>query len=173
MQTINIPSSTVTSKPLDNGQIKQRQPLGASGWAIAVALFIFGAIGWVMGAKYTLDGWVIGVNMLLAWLGLPLAIPQVVGWFALLAVPAGFVYSRVEVAAWQARYRKVAQFWFAWLLIVATDVGTTFIGVVYAGGDSPLATQVAAVPIVAFAWAVVLTFIPEWAIIGAVKIFKR
>jgi hypothetical protein len=166
--------SPVRSVPLDNGAHPQRSPLGPSGWAIAAALFIFGAIGWLMGARYTLEGWIVGLNIFVSWLGLPLTVPRVAGWFVLLCVPAGFIYSRVEVAAWQARYRKVAHFWVAWLLIVASDVGSTFLGVRYPPESAaPLALQVAAVPGIAFAWSVVLTFLPEWLMMGAVKLLRR
>jgi hypothetical protein len=166
--------SNVRSEPLEDGKRKERQPPGASGWAIAVALLVFGTISWIVGAKYTLDGWIIGLNWLLAWLGLPLVVPAVTGWFVASCVLVGLVYSRVEMAIWQARYRRIGVFWVAWLLIAFTDVISTFLGVRNVTQESTqLAQQVAASAPVSFVWALVLTFAPEYLMMGGKKLLKR
>ncbi len=171
------PPSTVRSEPLVNGKPIEKQPLIArsgSGWAIGVALMVFGLLGWIAGAKYTLDGWIVALNFFLSWLGLPVILPNVTGWFVLGCAVIGLVYSRVEMAIWQQRNRRIVVFWVAWFLVVATDVGSTFLGVRYPPpGAGALALQVAAVPVVSFAWSVILTFIPEWLMMGGIKLFKR
>lgn len=144
---------------------------------VGVALAIFGGALWIIGARYTLDGWVWGANILFSWLSLPIAIPRPVSWFVLLALPLGALYSAVETGIW---YRRAAialrspLFWLAWLAIVGTDVFSTWLGVRNVQPDSWLLTQqIAANGWAALVWASVLTFLPEWAILGARFFLRR
>ena len=118
--------SAVKSEPLRTA----RAPKGGD-WAVGVALFVFGAIGWLSGARYTLFGWVAGLNLFFSWLGLPAAVPVPAGWWVLAMVPIGLVYSRVEMQIWNAHKRHgqaLILFAIGWLLIVITDVGSTYLG---------------------------------------------
>lgn len=144
---------------------------------VGVVLAIFGGALWIIGARYTLDGWVWGVNILFSWLSLPVTIPRPVSWFVLLALPLGALYSAVETGIWYRRSAAAIRsplFWLAWLAIVGTDVFSTWLGVRNVQPDSWLLTQqVAANGWAALVWALVLTFLPEWAILGARFFLRR
>lgn len=161
------------------GQERQAQskPQKARNVPVGVALAIFGGTLWLIGARYTLDGWVWGVNLLLSWLSLPVSIPRPVSWFVLLALPLGVLYSAVETGIWYRRSAAAIRsplFWLAWLAIVGTDVFSTWLGVRVVQPDSWLLTQqVAANGWAALVWALVLTFLPEWAILGARFFLRR
>jgi hypothetical protein len=174
-QDIHTP---VRSEPLVNGKPVVKAPRkGGSEWAVGTALIIFGSIGWMTGSRYTLFGWVTGLNMFFAWLGLPLMVPMPIGWWILTMIPIGLVYSRVEMQVWKAHKRRgqsLALFAVSWLLIVATDVGTTYLGVRMPPADAwPITQSIAASTGWAFLWATILTFASDWLIIGGVKLIKR
>lgn len=169
-------STPVRSEPLTNGKPIARRA-GGGDWAVGAALVIFGLIGWLTGARYTLFGWVTGVNLFFNWIGLPLAVPKPSGWAILAMVPIALVYSRVEMQIWQAHKRHgqaLALFAVGWLLIVATDVGTTYLGVRAPSPDAwPITQSIAASTFIAFGWAAVLTFVSDWLIIGGWKLLRR
>lgn len=153
-------------------------PLDASQVAGAVGLVIVGGLLWLAGAKYTLIGWVAGLNWFLGWLEIPARVPSPAGWWMLLMVPLGLLYSLVEVKRpWKRkskRTEKIILYWLIWAALVASDVGSTFAGVRNPGpGAWPVTLQVAASIPAALAWAIVLTFIPEWMIGGAHKLLRR
>lgn len=167
---------TLRSEPLANGRPVARARAG-SDWAIGMTLIFFGSIGWLAGARYTLFGWVTGLNMFLAWIGLPLVLPVPTSWWVLLMFPLGVVYSRVEMQVWTAHRRHgqaLALFIVGWLIIVFTDVFTTYLGVRSPAPDAwPVVQTVAALPLLSFAWACVLTFVSDWIIIGGAKLLRR
>lgn len=146
-------------------------------WAIGAALIIFGLLGWLSGARYTLFGWVIGLNLFLVWLGLPITVPVPTGWWILAMVPIGLVYSRVEMQVWKAHKRHgqaLALFVVGWLLIVATDVGSTYLGVRTPPTDAwPITQSIAASAFFAFAWAALLTFVSDWLILGGWRLLRK
>lgn len=166
----------VRSEPLKDGKPITRQ-ISSGEWAIGAALITFGMLGWLTGARYTLLGWVIGLNLFLTWLGIPVQVPTPVGWWILAMVPIALVYSRVEMQVWKAHKRhgqSLALFIIGWLLIVATDVGTTYIGVRTPPQDAwPVTLTIAASAPLAFAWAAILTFVSDWLIIGGWRLVKR
>lgn len=175
-QDVHTPHA-VRSEPLTNGKPVARA-LSAGDWAIGVALIIFGSIGWLTGARYTLFGWVAGLNLFLSWLGLPVAVPVPSGWWILAMVPIGLVYSRVEMQVWKAHKRHgsaLALFVIGWLLIVATDVGTTYLGVrMQPPADAwPITQSIATSAFLAFVWAAILTFVSDWLILGGIKLLGR
>ena len=59
-------------------------------------MILFGLPLWALGAKYTLDGVVIGINMLAAFLELPARVPAPTGWWNLLLIPIRLLFSYVE-----------------------------------------------------------------------------
>lgn len=170
------PHTTVRSEPLENGKAVKRSASSGE-WAISLALIVFGVIGWVTGARYTLFGWMTGLNMFLAWLGLPIAIPMPAGWWILTMIPIGLAYSRVEMQVWKAHKRQgqaLALFALGWLLIVITDVGSTYLGVRAPQPEAwPITQTIAANTGMAFVWAAVLTFVSDWLILGGIKLIKR
>jgi hypothetical protein len=155
---------------------RQSRPLlpivGATALAIGVPL-------WIFGAKWTLEGLILGSNLLLSWLTLPAALPMPTGWWVLLAVIPGALFSIIEVI-----FRPLARrgdrmqpapplFWLIWAVLVVADVGTTYIGYRGEAHQWAFAAQVAAYPVWSGAWALVLTFAPEWLIIGGLRLISR
>jgi hypothetical protein len=142
-----------------------------------MTLIVFGAIGWLTGARYTLIGWVMGLNLFFAWMGLPIAIPTPARWGMLAMIPIAVIYSRVEMQVWKAHKRhgqSLALFIVGWLLIVATDVGSTYLGVRSPQtGAWPITQTIAASAGLSFAWATVLTFVSDWCILGGYKLLRR
>src|SRR5262245_38811164 len=119
----------ITSTPLQDGKPIPKKPLSWGDWALALALLIFGGIGWAAGGKYTIDGWHAGLTMFVRFLGAPFALPRPSGWLLLLLIAiVGVIYSRVELLIWRASSRKQVLFWIGWLLVVLTDVGSTLLG---------------------------------------------
>lgn len=150
-------------------------------WAVGVALFAFGIPMWLAGGKYTVEGWIEWIRMLSTWFGTPLAIPRPVGWWLLVILPVAIIYSRVEVrhrpASWRAgrmHFTHDPLFWVAWLLIVCTDIFTTYTGVRSPAADATLLLQqVASSWWLSGTWATILTFAPEWMIIGGMYLIRR
>jgi hypothetical protein len=170
------PARPRAEQPAAPAQEAQKAPKTQSEWALGIALLAFGGLAWLGSAKYTLIGWIVGLNTALAWLGLPLRVPPVAGWFILLAVPLGVVYSRVETRVWRGGrgLMRSPLFWLGWVVIVATDVGSTYLGVRTPPPDAwPITIQIASSGWVAFVVSLSLTFIPEWMLIGAKYFFKR
>lgn len=172
----------VTSQELRNGEpIPQAAPQGRSpAFAAAVMLLLFGVPLWLVGARYTFDGWMTALNMLLAWLRLPLWVPSM-DWrlYFVIVIALGVLYSRVEVRMFGTarRGRALAMpgfLWALWVLVLLSDVGSTFLGVITPAPDSwPITRWVAATWPAAGTWSVVLTFLPEWLIIGAMQLLRR
>ena len=152
-------------------------PKSQGEWAVGVALLTFGVLAWLGSAKYTLTGWVVGLNTALAWLGLPVVVPAPVGWFVLLAVPLGVVYSRVETRVWHRRSSGLLRtplFWLGWIVVVGTDIGSTYLGVRAPAPDAwALTQQIATSGGVSFVVSLILTFAPEWMVLGGMKFIRR
>lgn len=170
----------VRQRPIEERKPAEKPVERVSGglWPAAIALAIVGALLWLAGARYTLLGWVSGLNWFLAWLGLPARVPTPAGWYILLLIPLGLLYSAVEVRRpWKRKSKneeKTVLYWAIWIALVATDIGTTFFGVLVSVTASswPIVREIAALWPVAFVWALVLTFVPEWFVGGARKLIK-
>jgi hypothetical protein len=162
---------------------QQKAPPRRTGafWRLAACglLFLFGAPLWLAGARYTLDGWLTGANFLAGWLHTPWRVPAL-EWrvYLGLVIGLGLAYSAVEVALYTtARARRLGRvptvLWALWLLVLLTDIGSTFLGVITPEpGAPPLATWAAQTWVVAGIWSTVLTFGPEWFIIGGTKLLR-
>lgn len=172
------PHSNVRSEALESRDetkdAPQRKPQ-TSLYALAIVLLVFGGIGWIAGGKYTVEGWVIALNMFARWIGIEqqLSIPR--GWWLVGAVVvSGVIYSRVELLALRNTVQRMPTFWISWVLIFLTDVGSTFFGVVNPAPDAaPVFYQIATLWPLAVAWALILTLMPEYLILGAIRLFKR
>ncbi|HEU5013934.1 MAG TPA: hypothetical protein VFT66_15545 [Roseiflexaceae bacterium] len=148
-------------------------------WPAGLLMLGFGAPLWVWGAKYSMDGWIIGLNMLLEnILHVAVRIPQPGGWWMLIIVPLGILYSFVEVKVrprWGAPWRVLIAMTVLFLLAHGSDLGTTFAGVTAAPGAGawPLTTWVATHFYVAALWAIILTYLPEVLILVGMSFIVR
>ena len=179
---------TVRSAPLQDGQAVEDARAGRRvrrgrhvQWSVGLALLAFGAPAWVVGGRYTVEGWAIWLNRLAGWLGIPEQLAAPAGWALLGWVAAlGLIYSRVEVAhrPWSrasGRWVLAAPLaWVAWVLVVGTDLGTTYEGLIAppAAGADAWRIDLAASEGAAGVAAILLTFGPEWLILGAWKLLK-
>lgn len=145
---------------------------------VGIVLLAFGLIAWLGGARFTVDGGVIGLNILFAWFGVPLVVPTLSGLTLIgCAVVIGFLCSRVEVVRFPIRVTrskgKIALAFLgfavltAWLLISSIDMGTTYLGVTRVTAASwPIHQAIAASDGLAATVTVALTFLPEIAILA-------
>jgi hypothetical protein len=169
------PAPTPAAKPLGIGQPAR------GGVPLGIALLVFGSLLWVAGARYTVDGWVTGLNWVLTWMGMAERLETLTGWSLIgVAFVVGLIYSWVEVKGrpfWRIggvwRF-AAADAWLGWLLLVASDVLTTYAGAQVVAADAWSITRtIAGNVFLAFGWALILTFIPEWLIGGSVRHFRR
>lgn len=141
-----------------------------------VLMLAFGVPLWILGAKYSLDGWAIGLNILGDALTLPARLPMARDWWALLCVPLGLCYSYVEI--WVRPRRSMA--FTAGLAIVVlmllthiTDVGSTYLAITTPSATAwALHAWAAREAWPAALWALFLTYTPEVLILGGVRMFK-
>jgi len=155
--------SVTTADLKDGAPVKGR---AVSGAPLAGALMLaFGLPLWLLGAKYSLDGWVLGMNVLLEAVTIPARLPRVAGWWALLALPLGVAYSYVEVKVrpkWGGPVSRMLATLLLFLLTHGTDIGSTFlVAVTPAEGAWPLAVWAAEALWPAALWAAFLTYCPE------------
>ena len=174
----------VTSKNLDaNGRVIEEEddepPRPRGSLAAALALFMFGALGWAAGGKYTTEGWIIWLNLFLGWLGIPARVPTLQGAGFILAALLAYVYSEVEVRhrpvrrVGKSRQVSPLPIIVLWLLIVGTDAGSTFQGVSSPARDAwTLTKEVAGQPLLAGTWSLILTFGPEWLILAGIRVLR-
>lgn len=156
--------------------------VGGNAWPVGIALLIFGIPMWLIGGQYTVEGWVEWINTFISLFNIAVTIPRPVGYWLLgILVPVAFIYSQVEVRhrpiRWKAgrlHFNPNLLFWVAWLCIVGTDLITTYTGVRTPAADAwQITRQVAASTWGAGSWATILTFAPEWMILGGVYLIKR
>lgn len=166
----------VRSEPLENGKRKERvqgRPRSPM-LALSIVLLLFGGIGWIAGGKYTVEGWVVALNMFGRWIGLAQGIPMPRGWVLVIAVVVvSVIYSRVELLAWRKQAQRLPTFWIGWVLIVLTDVGSTLLGVLNPAPDAaPVFQQLAATVPAAILWSIILTAAPEYLILGGYRLLR-
>jgi hypothetical protein len=163
--------SIENSKPVETRAAPKRESLVPAG----IAALMFGIPLWFVSARYSLDGWVLGINVAAKHVGLPLAIPVVTGWWSLLLIPLGLIYSLVEVKYNPFRYftRSTAVgmvFLATWLFIHGTDLGSTFLSATTLQADAwEVSKWIAQNLVVAVLWAIFLTYLPERLIIAGIK----
>lgn len=169
-----LPQQQQQTTPVRSAPLTQARG-GSSLWALAIVLGVFGLLGWIAGGKYTVEGWIVALNMFARWIGIDQQLTTPRGWWLVIAVGvSGLVYSLVELLAWRKNAQRLPKFWIGWALIVLTDVGSTLLGVLNpVPGSAPIFHQLASLPVVAIIWSLILTAAPEYLILGAWKIFKR
>lgn len=178
----------VRSKPLGSTPPRQRKPAvpprkpfapypivkpparSGIGAPAGLLMILFGLPLWALGAKYTLDGAVIGINMLAAFLELPARVPAPTGWWNLLLIPVGLLFSYVESNVRPNLLGGPAQLLALLILLMLThgiDIYTTYLGIASLAAQSTGIGQFLNLfwwsPYVA---AVVLTYLPELLIRG-------
>ncbi|MDW8146760.1 MAG: hypothetical protein RMJ48_10785 [Roseiflexaceae bacterium] len=135
-----------------------------------ILMLLFGLPLWALGAKYTLDGIVIGINTLATFLELPARVPAPTGWRNLLLIPVGLLFSYVESGV-RLNFRSGPTHFFTLLVLLilthGIDIYTTYLGI------SSLAAQPSSIGrlLNLFWWspyiaAIVLTYLPELLIRG-------
>jgi hypothetical protein len=167
---------TVHSEPLKDGQrVTQPPRVGAENIALAAALLFFGGLAWVAGGKFTVEGWADWLSRIGAWLGVEGALEAPRGWVLIgLTLAVGLVYSFVELRVRSSAARHSPLFWLAWLPLVATDVGSTYVGLRATPDTAPLIIQqIAASWVLSALVTAVLTFTPEYMVIGALRLLRR
>ena len=145
----------------------------------------FGTIGWILGGMFTLDGWVSWVNGVFGLARLPLAIPEVAGLWRLLFIPIALIYSYVETrnrplsrdkgGKWKI---EAPLFWVGFILITLTDIGSTAVGLQNTNPAQWGVLRPTIAWVLGDGWrigtlATVLTFAPEWLIMGGNWILRR
>lgn len=190
----------LTSRAMINGQVVEepkRRAWPALGlratWPIGLVLLALGGLGWLSGARFTAVGVPSGLNTIFGGLfAVQLGVPIPAGWWLVGATAVcGAFFSRVEVAHRPVRYQRGAEagargrwqlapasHWLAWLLVIAIDVASTFVGVTELtkapAGVWPIFLEVARSREYNGLASLVLTFAPEWAIIaGWALVWKR
>lgn len=166
---------TIRSQEMDNGELVA--PVKRAGNVLTgIAMLLFGVPLWFIGGRYTVDGWIIAINLLLTWLRLPVEIPAPGPWLALaLLIILGLVYSWVEVRyrpgrKWRTMSGGVIA---ATVLVNVTDFASTILGVMTPPANSwPIVLFVASAPPLAIFLGVLLTYLPEWLIMGAIKTMR-
>jgi hypothetical protein len=166
---MTVRSSAPTSAPIVRKRAGNLWPAGVVAWLFGIPL-------WVVGAFYTLQGWTIGLNLVASAVHLPARMPAPSGWWVLLLIPLGLLYSFVEVRLYP---RPPHGDWGRWFLlsvifavVILSDLGTTYLSVVAPDPDaSSVARWAASTPLASGVWTAVLTFAPEWLIIGGYKLF--
>lgn len=170
----------VTSTPLGSTAPAAARPAApgkprGSLYVLAIVLLGFGVLGWIAGGKYTIEGWIVALNMFARWIGVEqqLSVPR--GWWLIAAIVAsGVVYSRVELLAWRNTVHRMPSFWIGWILIVLTDVGSTLLGVLNPARDAaPIFHQLAQTAPAAIGWALILTAAPEYLMLSGWRLFRR
>lgn len=102
---MSVRSEPLKSEPLKDGAAveKEHELVSRGLWPASIALVIVGGLLWLAGAKYTLLGWVAGLNWFMGWLDLPARIPSPTGYYMLLLIPVGLLYSLIEGFEWWVR----------------------------------------------------------------------
>ena len=141
-----------------------------------------GAVFWLTGARYTTLGGRRALMLLADVFGVALNLPLPVGWALLgLTVLVGALVSLTEFGARPRRSFFSASLvsglvlLLIWLLVIAADIASTYIGVTaLTGADSwPLTRWLASTVWAAGTWSAFLTFVPELLIIGGIRWFWR
>lgn len=167
---------TVDGKPIEQTTPRRKIHVIAL-FAVAIAL-----PAWLEGARTTRDGWIFALNWILNRAHIPIAIAQATTWYWGVAlgvlVLLGWGYSRVEInhapirppsnwrkdffngSAW--RIERTWQRWIVWFVLIATDVGTMYLGARQPqAGDPAIFHQIAASVQAAAVYAILITFIPD------------
>lgn len=142
-----------------------------------VVAFVGGLVFWPVGAMYTATGWAWLINFVVVnWLGMPALVPPPTGNTGLVAAGlVGLIYSAIELTPPSRRRFGLAAWLLVgviWLVVIVSDVGTTFAATVRPPTPPalPLLRWLAETWTAAAAWAILLTFTPDQAIVRGWRI---
>lgn len=167
----DIPSpAPAPAKPAAPPRSREAEASALGFWAAVIGI-LFGLPVWFFGAVYTMEGLLLGINTGLAWATIPYALALPVGYWILLAIPVGVIFSRIEF--WQAPVHKInnkwisrpAPAWIVWGSLILIDVASTYAGYQAEEHTWPIAQAIASGDLWTLIWSLVLTFCPEWLII--------
>lgn len=139
--------------------------------AVAIAGLMIGALLWIIGARFTIDGLFWVGNVILGFVRAPIRIPTPPIWIVYIALlPVPLLCSRVE---WTVPFTRANGKWritgakdlLVWVVIAIIDSATTYAGVVQPPSDAwQMLRELASSVILSIAVSIVLTFLPEWLI---------
>jgi len=162
----------VTSQDLPAAPARTTRRTKSPLWPLGIVAILVGIIFWPLGARYSLQGWIEFVNLILGLVRLPVRVPMPVGWWWLWFVPVGMIYSAVEVLvrpSLPASWHQLP----AWMMAVAllllmhgTDIGSTLLGYLFPDPGAWRIHQWAANDGLwaLVLWSLALTYLPERAI---------
>lgn len=159
-------------------QYQSRQPTAPEpGIEAGIGMIVLGIILWTLGASHSLDGWVLGLNLVIDVVHLPVQVPPIAGYWRLLFIPLGIIYSLIEIRLGMPRRRVGFGEWlavlFLLLIVHATDVGSTALFVILPpAGAWPLHQWAATVWPAAGAYSIGLTYLPEILIMQGIRIVR-
>jgi hypothetical protein len=145
-------------------------------WSLGLFSIFLGLALWIIGARYTLEGLVVGANMALGWASMPFTVPAPTGWWYLLALPVGAAYSACELRIPFSRPRSGAGLgpWLAatagLVVLHGSDIVSTYLG--YRAPTEqiwPLHAWAIAQLWPLVLWAIVLTYLPERQVVYGVQ----
>lgn len=171
----------VQSKDMHNGIVDdtpQTTPRAATHWTtrvlLGVVLIVLGLLQWLPAARFTVDGWFVWINAILRWLQFTERLSLLTGvWLVGTSLIIGLLYSRVEIDGLPIQRRNqqwvLLPFaaWVGWAFLSATDVGTTYTGLIAPPANAAqLWKDVAVSQTWSLMVAFYLTFAPDWFILG-------
>ena len=146
-------------------------------WPLGIVAILVGVVLWPLGARYSLEGWIITLNLLLSLIHLPVSIPMPTGWWWLLFIPLGLLYSTVETRVTfgpPTSSNHLPSWGLAIILLLfmhGSDIGSTFAGYLYPAQDAWRIHTWASGDgrWVLVLWAIVLTYLPERAVMQGLR----
>jgi len=147
-------------------------------YPIALSMLTVGMVLWTLGAGASLDGWIIGINLISSVRRLSdVPIPLLSGMIQIpLIALVGLLYSCNELFLRPKRTYSLSTNIAVVMLILlthATDVGSTYLSVTTLRENAwELQTWAANLVVPAAIYSVFLTYVPELLILQAVKMFR-
>ena len=143
--------------------------------ALGVAALVFGICLWTPGAHYQLDGWTHIFNTLLSMVRSGIELPLAEGWWALLLIPCGIIYSigerrylpfaKAGRAWWQWHFLGGAVL-LVWVLVNGSDLLSAYTGIVNPAEEAgEWAKWAAQTRWAALAWMLVVVYIGDMLIV--------
>ena len=125
-------------------------------------------IWWSFGAKYTIDGLPLLVNLFAGWFHIPAHLAPVTDgiWYLRLAwLPILISFVERQYQPWRRRdilSRKAYWLPLIWLAVIGVDFGSTYLAILSPAADAwPLTITIATVVPLAVGWSLLTTFGPE------------
>lgn len=135
--------------------------------AFLLGMFLL-LIWWAFGARYTIDGLPLLVNLFAGWFHLPVLLPPIdngIWYLRLCWLPILISFVERQYQPWRRRdilSRKAYWLPLIWLVVIAIDFGSTFLAILNPADDAwPLTITVATVVPLAIGWSLLTTFGPE------------